>query len=66
LAVVVPKAGMQVDTDDIRRHVKASADDGAIPKYAVPERVLVVDEIVRTSVGKLDKKKLRQQYADAS
>ena len=66
LAIVVPKAGMKVEADDIRKHVKISADNGVIPKYAVPEKVLVVDSIARTSVGKLDKKKLRQQYADAS
>jgi fatty-acyl-CoA synthase len=65
LAIVVPKRGTKVEPDDIRKHLKVSADNGVIPKYAVPERILIVDSIARTSVGKIDKKKLRQQYAGA-
>ena len=65
LAIVVAKPGARVEPDDIRKHLQASADSGVIPKYAVPERVLIVDSIARTSVGKIDKKKLRQQYAAA-
>jgi fatty-acyl-CoA synthase len=65
LAIVVVKQGAKVEPDDIRRHVQVSADHGVIPKYAVPERILIVDSIARTSVGKIDKRKLRQQYAGA-
>jgi fatty-acyl-CoA synthase len=39
------------------------AQEGVISKYAVPERVEFVDAIARTSVGKLDKKVLRQKYS---
>ena len=49
--------------EDIRSHVRKSADSGEIPKYAVPERVVFAETLARTSVGKIDKKKLRQQYA---
>jgi len=35
---------------------------GLLSKYGVPERVVVVDEIPKTSVGKIDKKVLRQHY----
>ena len=34
---------------------------GIIPKWATPERIEMVDEIAKTSVGKIDKKRLREQ-----
>ncbi|MFK5954104.1 MAG: AMP-binding protein [Desulfobacterium sp.] len=37
---------------------------GVIPKYGVPDKVIFVDEIAKTGVGKLDKKVLRVQYSD--
>ena len=48
--------------DTIREHLQAFAEQGAIPRYAVPERVLFVDALEKTSVGKLDKKALRARY----
>ena len=33
-------------------------------KWQLPEKILFVDSVVRTSVGKLDKKVMRVQYAD--
>ncbi len=39
----------------LQRHVAS----GRISRYAVPERLLVVDSLPRTSVGKIDKKALR-------
>ena len=38
------------------------ADQGLISRFAVPERVLFVDALERTSVGKIDKKVLREKY----
>jgi fatty-acyl-CoA synthase len=35
---------------------------GAISKYAVPETILFVESLDKTSVGKLDKKALRLRY----
>jgi fatty-acyl-CoA synthase len=35
---------------------------GAISKYAVPHTILFVESLDKTSVGKLDKKALRQKY----
>ena len=51
-----------IDEDDIRNHVRQFAERGEISNWAVPNRVEFVDAIAKTSVGKLDKKKLRQQY----
>jgi len=39
-----------------------AGEDGAITKWAVPERIEIVDSIQKTSVGKIDKKYLRSQY----
>jgi len=50
-----------VTEEQIKLHVKVSADQGAISKWAVPD-VRFVDILEKTSVGKLDKKILRQKY----
>lgn len=64
LAIVVRRAGGEpVDAAALRAHVKGFADSGAISKFAVPERIEFVDALEKTSVGKLDKKVLRQRYS---
>jgi fatty-acyl-CoA synthase len=35
---------------------------GALPKYGVPERIVITDSIAKTSVGKMNKKELRKQF----
>jgi fatty-acyl-CoA synthase len=51
-----------VSEDGIMAHVKLYADKGVISKYGIPEKIIFVKEIPRTSVGKIDKKALRQIY----
>jgi fatty-acyl-CoA synthase len=63
LALVVAKPGRTVEPEEIRAHLLAFVAGGEISKFAVPERVLLVDAIEKTSVGKVDKKRLRQKYA---
>ena len=46
----------------IKAHVGAFADKGVISKYGVPQTILFVDQLERTSVGKIDKKLLRARY----
>ena len=53
----------QVGPEQLRAHMATAVTTGALPKYAVPERYLIVEEIPKTSVGKLDKKKIREIYA---
>src|SRR5450830_860141 len=64
VALVVLKAEHinKVDADDIRKLVLAAADDGVISKYGVPDRIEFVKELARTSVGKLNKRVMREQY----
>ena len=48
----------------IRGEVRAAADRGQVNRWAVPDRILLVDSLDKTSVGKIDKKRLRARYAD--
>ena len=65
VALVVPKAGVQLTADAVREHVAEHAGRGVVSRYAVPERVHFVDAIPKTSVGKLDKKVIRAKLAEA-
>lgn len=64
LALVVAKQGHALTQEDITAHVRQRADAGEISRYAVPDRITIVDAIDKTSVGKIDKKVLREKYRD--
>jgi fatty-acyl-CoA synthase len=66
LALVVrdPKSQLPVSEEDVKAHVMTYCDKGVVSKYAVPQKILFVDALAKTSVGKLDKKTLREQYGD--
>src|SRR5271154_72267 len=68
LALIVRdgKTDPPVSLEDVKAHVMAAADKGVISKFAVPQKILFVDALARTSVGKFDKKALRLQYGDAA
>ncbi|RUO63601.1 long-chain fatty acid--CoA ligase [Pseudidiomarina insulisalsae] len=63
-AVVTVRPGAQVDRDAVVSFMQKFVDEGAIEKWAIPDTVKVVDEIPRTSVGKVDKKLIRSQLQD--
>jgi fatty-acyl-CoA synthase len=63
LVALKPDFAGVVAESDVRTHVKSFADKGVISKWAVPDRVLFVEAIEKTSVGKIDKKLLRQKYS---
>jgi fatty-acyl-CoA synthase len=63
LAVVVTKPEQDVTQNQIKAHLRDFAGKGFIPAYAVPEHVVFVDNMPKTSVGKLDKKFLREKYS---
>ncbi|CAG4883667.1 Acetyl-CoA synthetase [Georgfuchsia toluolica] len=64
-AYVVAKPGAALAAEDIRRQLLHYVEAGRISKFAVPEadRIRFVAEIPKTSVGKIDKKLLREQEA---
>jgi fatty-acyl-CoA synthase len=58
-----PEYRGKVTTQAFKRFMQQFAEEGKLPQYGVPDLYEVVDEIPKTSVGKLDKKKLRKFYA---
>ena len=64
MALVVAKPGSAetLRAEDILAAVKAHVDKGTLPKYGMPEKVLIVDQIAKTSVGKINKKQLRRDF----
>jgi fatty-acyl-CoA synthase len=64
LALVVLKAAAAgtVTPQQLKEHVAQYAAKGLISKYAVPDTIRLIDAVPRTSVGKVDKKALRQSY----
>ena len=63
VALLVLKADATATEDDIKQHVLGFSTQGKISKYAVPQIVRFVDALEKTSVGKLNKKWLREQFA---
>ena len=53
------KAGADLSPDAIRAVLQARAERGELNKWYVPDRVVLVSEIPKTSVGKIDKKRIR-------
>jgi fatty-acyl-CoA synthase len=62
LAIIVLKQGASADEDSIRAHVRGFAERGVISRWAVPGSVRFVETFDKTSVGKLDKKRVRANY----
>jgi fatty-acyl-CoA synthase len=52
----------KVEEADLKAYMKAAADAGKLPRYGVPDRYEFVDDIPKTSVGKLDKKVMRRMF----
>jgi fatty-acyl-CoA synthase len=61
LACVVLKPGEQATKDEVLAFVA-----GKVAKWWLPDDVVFVDEIPKTSVGKFSKKDLRNRFADYS
>ena len=66
LALVVRRTADANGVSDaaIKSHLKTFADQGIISKYGIPEKILFIDSIPKTSVGKINKKELRERYGD--
>ena len=62
LVVLKPEMKGKVDEAALKSHMAAKAAHGKLPRYGVPDRYIIVDDLPETSVGKLDKKTIRQTY----
>jgi fatty-acyl-CoA synthase len=61
---LVAKPGQEVSETQIRAHLRGFVEKGIITSYSVPDRIVVVEDLPKTSVGKLDKKLLRRRFAE--
>ena len=59
LACVVVAEGAELTREDVLDFL-----DGRVPKWWVPDDVVFIDEVPKTSVGKFSKKDLRERFAD--
>lgn len=68
LVLVVPAPGHEddINEDIIRELIQSHVDSGQISRFAIPEKVAIVENIDKTSVGKIDKKRLRSRYETSS
>ncbi|WP_225788536.1 fatty acid--CoA ligase [Pseudomonas sp. Marseille-P8916] len=58
-ALLVVREGQSIDARSLKDHLKPFVEQGHINKWAIPSQIAVVTEIPKTSVGKLDKKRIR-------
>ncbi|HYI37118.1 MAG TPA: long-chain fatty acid--CoA ligase [Thermoleophilaceae bacterium] len=59
LACIVPEEGKEVSAQSVREHLAER-----VAKWWLPDTYAVIDEVPKTSVGKFDKKVLRQRLED--
>ena len=65
LAIVMPRPAFKgkLTAEDLKVHLEQYVEKGTITKWAIPDQYAFVDEVPKTSVGKLDKRALRSVYA---
>jgi fatty-acyl-CoA synthase len=57
MALLVARAGERIDADAVRAGLA-----GEVPRWWVPERIELLEELPKTSVGKIDKRRLRERF----
>jgi len=61
LATVVLREGASADLDSLRAHLATK-----FAKWQLPDAWAFIESVPRTSVGKFDKKVIRQDFADGA
>ena len=62
-ALLVLREEQGLDAKGLKEHLKPFVEQGHINKWAIPSQIALVTEIPKTSVGKLDKKRIRVEIA---
>jgi len=62
-ALLVLAQGQSLDARTLQDFLQPAVDAGQINKWAIPSQIALVSEIPKTSVGKLDKKRIRVDIA---
>jgi fatty-acyl-CoA synthase len=65
LAIIVPMDEWKgrLTPEMLREHLEGYVQKGVITSWAIPDEFAIIDELPRTSVGKIDKKVLRSRRA---
>ncbi|WP_095106024.1 fatty acid--CoA ligase [Pseudomonas sp. Irchel 3E20] len=58
-ALLVIREGHVIGARELKEHLKPFVELGHLSKWAIPSQIALVTEIPKTSVGKLDKKRIR-------
>lgn len=61
-AIVVLKEDSEIKPETLLKHMQKFVDKGVINKWAIPSRIDFVKAIPKTSVGKIDKKRIRAEF----
>jgi fatty-acyl-CoA synthase len=59
LACVVPRPGVTLEPGEILDYLRPR-----MARWALPDRVVLIEAVPKTSVGKFDKKVLRERFRD--
>jgi fatty-acyl-CoA synthase len=63
-ALLVLHEGQALSAAELKEHLKPFVELGHINKWAIPSQIALVTEIPKTSVGKLDKKRIRVEILE--
>lgn len=63
-ALIVQKPGFNLTAAGVRQTLHDRIESGHLNKWYLPDHILFVTEIPKTSVGKIDKKRIRSEMKD--
>ena len=68
MAMVVPKpeSANAITAEELRDFMQKFVDDGQISKWGIPDVFVLVEQIPKTSVGKIDKKVIKKGVKDGA
>jgi len=61
MACIVPFPGQSITADELKDYLKDK-----FASWWIPEKYIIMEQIPKTSVGKFNKRELRQMYADGT
>jgi fatty-acyl-CoA synthase len=62
IVTLKPELADSADEGNLLQFMKDAASEGRIPRYGIPDKILIVDELPKTSVGKLNKRVMRTTF----
>lgn len=65
IALIAPRSGWEgrLRPEDIIDHLRRNfVEKGLIPKWWLPDKVVIMESLPKTSLGKINKRLLREKY----